>query len=231
MTGRQLVIFAKLFIGFKYVLGVVVPKDKKDYKGAFDCAEFVAYCIYQVYGFLYGTLTNNLKRAAKEDAYTGYFNRDVLAKGIQISIEEAEYTEGAILLRNAGGTSMGHIAISQGNGLTMEAHSTKKGVIPSVVTGRRWSKGILLPNVIYTPTPEKIKIPTKAPAMVYRLKSPLMKDAFIGKLQKALGIHVDEYYGVNTELAVTKFQSANGLVVDGEVMPKGETAKALGIDL
>ncbi|RYF26591.1 MAG: hypothetical protein EOO42_01115 [Flavobacteriales bacterium] len=228
MNGKDLILFAKQYIGSKYVLGVLVPKNKADYNGAFDCAEFVAYCIYQVYGFLYGCLNNQTKNLTKADAYTGYFDRDVKALGIEISIDEAARTPGAILLRVASGSSMGHIAISLGNGQTVEAHSTNKGVIISVVTGRRWTKAFLLPTVEYELLSTVI---TKAPAIVYRLKSPLMKDAFIEKLQKALGIHVDGYFGVNTELAVTKFQKNKGLVVDGEVMPNGETAKALGINL
>lgn len=227
MNGKDIILFAQKYIGFKYVLGVLVPKDKADYNGAFDCAEFVAYCIYQVYSFLYGCENNNTKTLSKADAYTGYFNRDVIALGIEISVEEAARTEGAILLRVANGSSMGHIVFSLGDGRTVEAHSTKRGVIFSVVTGRRWSKGILLPGITYQ---QKAVVTTKAPAIVYRLKTPLMHDAFVEKLQKALGIHVDGYFGTNTDLAVVKFQSVNGLVVDGEVTPNGETAKALKIN-
>lgn len=229
MNGLQIILFARLYIGFKYILGAFVPKNEKNYKGAFDCAEFVAYCIFQVYGFLYGCETSDIKRANKADAYTGYFDRDAIKKGIEIPVDQAARTPGALLLRRPTGAAVGHIVISKGDGKTVEAHSTAKGLIESVVDGRRWSTGILLPGISYT---ENKPVVTSAPRIVYRLKNPkLMKDAFVMILQNALGIKEDGFYGTKTQAAVVAFQKKSGLIMDGEVMPGGETAKALGIHL
>lgn len=228
MIGRYILAFAKLFIGFKYILGVKVPKNAENYTGAFDCAEFVAYCIYKTFGFLYGCDTANVLKAATTDAYTGFFANDAKKRGIIIPVEQAARTPGALLLRvSSSSNQIGHIVISQGNGKTVEAHSTKYGVIESKVDGRRWDYGILLPGVEYEYC---IPVATKAPAKVYRLKNPMMKDGFISKIQKALGVQIDGFYGKDTEAAVVVFQRKSGLIPDGEVMPGGETAKALGID-
>ena len=55
-----------------------------------------------------------------------------------------------------------------------------------------------------------------------------MKGKEIEKLQKALGIEVDDVFGPQTEAAVKEFQEKHGLNVDGVVGP--ETWKALGIE-
>lgn len=226
MTAANIISFAKQFIGANYVLGAFVPKNSKDYKGPFDCAEFVAYVIFQLFGFLYGCDTSKIDQAAKADAYTGYFDRDANKFGRIIPVEQAARTSGAILLRVPTGSAIGHIAFSQGNGLTVEAHSSKTGLIESKVDGRRWSYGILLPGVDYV---ENQPVITQAPAIVYRLKRPRMKGLFVGELQRRLGIDMDNTYGPDTQAAVVKFQRIKGLIPDGEVMPAGETARALGI--
>ena len=226
MTAANIISFAKRFIGAAYILGAFVPKSRSDYKGAFDCAEFVAYVHFQLFGFLYGCDTADVKRAAKADAYTGYFDRDAQKQGVVISVDEAARTEGAMLFRKPTGSAVGHIAFSQGNGQTVEAHSSKTGVIESKVDGRRWSYGIKLPGVEYKVNPP---VATTAPLIVYRLKRPYMKSPFIAQVQRKLNILDDGIYGVNTQAAVVKFQRIKGLIPDGEVMPGGETARALGI--
>lgn len=226
MKATNITSKAKQYLKRPYVLGAYVPKDNENYSGAFDCAEFVAFVNYQVLGILFGTEKNDFSRKNSDDAYTGYFDRDAHKQGVIIPVAQAIRTPGAMLLRIAKGNSVGHIVFSQGDGTTVEAHSTKYGVIESRTDGRRWDIGILLPGVEYTENP---KVESKAPAVVYRLKQPLMFDPFKGKLQKALGVAIDNIYGAKTEGAVVKFQKQNGLVADGEVMPGGETAKALGI--
>ena len=51
------------------------------------------------------------------------------------------------MLRSPQPGATGHIAISDGGGGTVEAHSTKAGVIASTISGRRWDMGILIPEV------------------------------------------------------------------------------------
>lgn len=233
MNGNAVLLIAKTLMGLPYSFGVVVPKNDKKYRGPFDCAELAAYVIFQAYGQLFGCSTADIKKAATADAYTGYFNRDIVAGLlIEIPVAEAARTPGAFLIRLAVGKSIGHIVVCQGNGLTFEAHSTAKGCIPDKVDGRRWDKAFLIRGVEYQQL-EPVK--TARPAVVFRLKRPFMKDPFVGKIQQALleaGYDpngVDDIFGEDTQEAVVKFQKANGLTADGEVVPGGPTATALGI--
>ena len=229
MKGSLVLPFGKKFIGNKYVFGAYVKKDNDKYDGVFDCAEFVAYCNYQVFSILYGTEGNTLK---KDDAYTGYFARDVEKYGIKISVEQAARTPGAILLRVPKLGAIGHIVFSQGNGKTVEAHSTKYGVKEDKVDGRRWDYGFLLPNVEYTEN--KAPVITSAPKIVYRLKTPMMSGDYVKTIQKGLqkaGFYLgwvpDVYFGPKMQDAVVKYQKKYGLIADGEVMPAGEVEKSL----
>jgi len=226
MSGKDLVVFLKQYIGSPYVFGAIVPKKVPGYVGAFDCAEFVTYGVGQVYGiFGYGTRNG--------DAFTGYMSQDAAKYGKKIPVDVAARIPGAILMRDPKPGAIGHTAVSQGNGQTIEAYNTKKGVKEDVVTGRRWDYGYLLNGVDYE---EKQPVKTIPPAVTFRLKSPMMKDPFIEVLQKALkakGFYnepkTDQYFGPKLNDAVVKFQRANGLIVDGEIEPGGETAKALNI--
>lgn len=225
MNGVDILKIAKGLLGNPYKLGSYVPKNVKNYKGDFDCAEFVCYSIFQSYNFLYGTELNNFTRKFADDGYTGYLDRDAKKLGKIITVDEAARTPGAILLRVAVGSSIGHTAISVGNGKTYEAHSTKYGCIESKVDGRRWSYGILLPTIIYQ---TEAMVITKPPVIVYRLKPTYMRDDYVGRIQRALGMKdVDNVYGPNTQSMVVSYQKKNGLVPDGEVMPGGETARSL----
>lgn len=218
--------FAKNYIGSPYVFGVLVPKTKPGYVGAFDCAEFVAYAIAQVLKVTdYGVRSG--------DAYTGFFQVDAKSKGEMIPVKDAAMIPGAILLRYPAPGAIGHIAFSQGNGKTIEAHSTKYGVIESKVDGRRWDTGIVLPGIAYCKSAD---VKSEAPKIVYRFKSPMMRDPYIKTAQdklKKLGFYnepkTDEYFGMKMLDAIIKFQKSKGLIADGEFMPGGETAKALGI--
>lgn len=224
--GKDVLLLALALVGCKYVLGATVHKDEPHFKGPFDCAEFVAYCNFQTFGILYGCDTDDLKRVHTADAYTGYFGRDAKALGKIITVAEAAQIPGAIILRVPAPGAIGHVVFSQGNGKTVEANCTKYGCIESVVNGRRFDMGILLPGIEYT---SNTSVKSSAPAVVYRLKSPYMVGDFVGKIQKALQIPADNIFGDDTNNAVVAFQEREGLVVDGEVMPGGQTARALGI--
>ncbi len=229
-NGKEAIEFAKKLVGRPYVLGANVKKDNPDYAGAFDCAEFVAFTNYQVFGILYGCSSNSLQHVATADAYTGYFGRDAESIGKIISVEEATQIPGAMLLRKPSPGATGHIAFSEGTGETVEANCTKFGCIESTALHRRWDYGILLNGVDYD-QPD-LTVQHKEPAIVYRLKTPNMVDPFIKKIQTALGFEgedVDGIFGRGTSDAVIAFQKGHGLIVDGEVMPGGETARNLGV--
>jgi hypothetical protein len=232
MTGQQILDKAIPHIGETYILGTLVPKNDASWKGPWDCAEFVSWVVYQVTGKLYGC-NNNLGDPAKADAYTGYWRDNAQSMGKIISIEDAIKIPGAAILRVAAVGTVGHIVISNGKGGTVEAHSHADGVIISVVNGRRWDYGILVPWIDYTTLPDTIYVP---PAyIIYRYTNPMMISPAVGKIQQALtnaGFNtfgIDNVFGQATLNAVEAFQAAKNLVVDGEVGK--DTAEALGISL
>jgi N-acetylmuramoyl-L-alanine amidase len=226
MTGQQLLDLARLHLGQKYVLGALVPKNYPDYDGPWDCAEFASYLVYQLTGRLYGC-ANNAGNPAGADAYSGFWGRDARIVGKDSDLATAARTPGAVLLRLAANEIIGHVAICDGTGGTVEAHSTRTGVITNVVSGRRWDKGVLVPWIEYTPI--SMAVPIKKP-MVYRWTKPLMFGLKIKEIQRALGFlgkAVDGYYGARTFNAVRAFQRNQSLVADGEV--GSLTATKLGV--
>lgn len=233
MTGQNLVDWANKHIGEPYILGSLAPKDDVNYKGPWDCAEFVSTDIYQVAGIAYAW-ANNKGKPHTADSYTGYFDRDAHEIGKIIPIDEAKRTPGAALLRVAGNGITGHIVLSMGNNKTVEAHSHADGVIHSVVDGRRWDYGILIPGIDYTEIPSTTPV-VQPKGIIYRFTRPAMVSPVIGRIQKRLtelGFDTkgtDNVFGENTFNAVRSFQQSKGLVADGEVFTA--TAAALGISL
>lgn len=232
MTGKEILTLGNKHVGESYILGSQVPKNNKSWKGPWDCAEFVTWIIFQISGKLYGC-NNDLGNPATADAYTGYWRNDAETKGKIITVEQAARTPGAAILRVPAVGLSGHIVVSDGIGGTVEAHSHADGVINSVINGRRWDFGILVPWVDYSQQPV---VNYEAPDYtIYRFTLPRMVGTKIGRIQRALKAAgfdphgIDNIFGPETLKAVEAFQQANHLVVDGEVGP--QTAKALGIKL
>ena len=128
---------------------------------------------------------------------------------------------------------MGHIAFSDGQGGTIEAHSSKTGVIRHTISNRRWDFGVLVPGVNYLMNENPVEI--TQPKIALRVTSPFTQGPLVRRVQEDLaskGYHpgdVDGIFGPQTESAVMEFQNDNGLVPDGEV---GElTLEALGIEI
>jgi N-acetylmuramoyl-L-alanine amidase len=227
-TGKEIVKAALKHVGEQYVLGTVVPKNDPNWGGPWDCAEFVSWCVFQTARILYGC-DDDQGDPAIADAYTGFWGRDARTLGKQISVAEAAGIPGAAVLRL--GPKMGHIVISDGQGGTVEAASTKLGVICHTLSGRRWDMGILVPGISYEQG-HGIPEPTP-PGVIYRLASPLMRGEKIAQIQQKLASlgydpgNADGVFGPRTFAAVMDFQKSNGLVPDGEVGP--QTARAMGI--
>lgn len=165
------------------------------------------------------------------DAYTGYWADDARRIGEIITVGEAVATSGAFLLRTPEAGVMGHIVVSQGNGKTVEAHSTARGVIESRADGRRWHVGVLVPGI---DVQRGVPTPPHRPTLVLRVTKPPMSGEIVRSVQRVLrerGFHagpIDGAYGPQTAAAVQAFQAANGLVADGEA--GAATAGALGIE-
>lgn len=233
-TGAALVALARKFIGRHYA-HKLVPKDDATYSGPFDCAELATYVVYQATGRLYGCVDNG-NIPSKADAYTGAWKRDAHSLGKIITVAEAARTPGAFVLRYPpSGGGMGHIAISAGDGTTIEAKSTVEGVVADKISGRRWDIGVLIPWIEYGAGGD---VPVTGPTIVYAIGQPNMSADKVKAIQTALmsggysGYDpgaIDGEYGPRTAQAVAAFQVSRGLVEDGEVGP--ETAAALGVTL
>ena len=209
----------------KYVLGALAPKNDPNWHGPWDCAELQSWLIYQVARILYGC-NRNTGDPATADAGTVYWARDARTRGRIVPPEIAAGVAGAMVLRLAANGQFGHIVLSNGQGGTVEAADSRRGVIESTLHGRRWSLGILVPEIDYA---GGSGMPLAPPAgRIYHLTSPYMTGEGIRTLQQALGIKADGIFGNATALAVKAFQVAHGLVADGEAGPL--TLKALGVN-
>jgi peptidoglycan hydrolase-like protein with peptidoglycan-binding domain len=128
---------------------------------------------------------------------------------------------------------MGHIAVCDGKGGTVEAKGRRYGVVADTVHGRGWHTGLLVPELHGDGSSAPIKV--TPPAIVYELNAPNMDKAIVTRIQEALAAKgfdpglIDGDFGLNTQNAVLAFQEAEGMVVDGAVGP--ETAAALGVSL
>jgi N-acetylmuramoyl-L-alanine amidase len=223
---------AKTRIGEDYV-NVCVPKNNPNWHGPWDCAEFVSWLVYQVGGFLYGCTDNNGNPATTE-AYTGAWKTDSQRLGIRIDWQVAVATEGAVLLRYPPAPgAMGHVAVSDGKGGTIEAKGKAWGVCADKSSGRGWDTGVLVPNFNYDPPNSNIT--AEPPEALYKIGAPNMRRSVVKAIQRALAKAgfdagpIDGVYGHNTAAAVAAFQAVHGLVVDGQVGV--QTAVQLQVDL
>jgi N-acetylmuramoyl-L-alanine amidase len=227
--GEAIVALALKHIGETYKLGARAPLGDSKWKGPWDCAEFVSWCVYQATDILYGVEPADSPMLA--DAFTGFWAQQSKRDDARVPVETASRICGAIVLRIPRTQQIGHIAFCDGKGGTVEAHSSKTGVIKSKVSGRRWDCGVLVPGVEYFQNEDPVVV--EPPAQIYRLTSPLMRGPQIRKIQRALTAagfvpgRADGIYGPQTAHAVHLFQAARGLVADGEAGPA--TLKALGL--
>lgn len=228
-TGPKILELAAPHVGEAYVLGARAPKDNPDWKGPWDCAEFASWCVFQASGRLFGC--DQAREPSSADAWTGFWREDARRARCTVPVITAKSTLGAFVLRFPAPGLVGHVAISDGTGGTIEAHSTATGVIRSKVDGRRWDVGVLPPMIAYDEP--AVLLPVLAPRLVLRLKRPNMKGALVQRVQErlqALGFSpglVDGEYGPHTAAAVHAFQLTQGLVADGEAGPA--TLQALGL--
>jgi peptidoglycan hydrolase-like protein with peptidoglycan-binding domain len=119
-------------------------------------------------------------------------------------------------------------------GGTVEAKSSRTGVVADHLAGRRWDTGVLVPFIDYSRQSDA-PAPSAPRSVIYRLASPLMKGETVKEIQRALrdaGFDpgtIDGEYGPITCAAVRAYQAVRHLLADGEVGPK--TARSLGVKL
>jgi hypothetical protein len=97
--GDEILKLANAHVKEKYVLGARAKFLNPNFRGPWDCVEFVSWVIFQASGEK--ELLRCLPRdPARADAYTGYWIDDVKKCGLIVSIAEALNTPGYVLLRS-----------------------------------------------------------------------------------------------------------------------------------
>lgn len=212
IPASRLVDLARLHIGERYVLGARVPLDLATATGPWDCAELASWLVYQTSNLVWGCVQHNVL-PSRAEPYTGGWAKEIQrAPSVRCSVDAAIWTPGAFLLRRPREGVGGHIALSTGDGRTIEAHSTKLGVIAGTATGRRWDDGVLVPGYDYQRQDPLI-------TEVLRLGGPPMTVELVREVQGVVGVSQDGVYGPKTAAALVQWQAAHGLVADGEVGP------------
>jgi cell wall-associated NlpC family hydrolase len=136
---------ARLFIdaalrqrGDRYVYGAQTQASHPNPQ-AFDCSELVKWSAAQA-----GV-------AVPDGAWWQY--RALADSGHAISVQDAMHTPGALLFRFAGdprspgGPAEAHVAISLGDGRTIEARSRRDGVGVFDAAGRGWTAAAVVPGL------------------------------------------------------------------------------------
>ena len=231
-TGKDLLALAESRIGEKYV-NVLVPKDNPNWHGPWDCAEFASWAVYQKAKKLYGCV-NNACNPATTEAYSGAWARDSENGALSVTDQvAANNTAGVILVRRPPMPGkMGHVAISDGRGGTVEAAGTGLGVRRGRVEGRLWHFCVTVRELTYSS--QDVIIPPKPLPFLLTLEDPYMSGAIVRAVQRALKANgydpgkIDGEYGPHTIAAVYAFQKTRRLVEDGIVGPS--TAKKLGVE-
>lgn len=218
MTGADIVRIARTRVGQRYVLGAKVPKDDPAWAGPWDCAEFASWAVYQVTGRVVGCFGTD----PASNAFSGQWAK-VRGPHERVAPSIALAFPGAILVRAPGeGGTGGHVAISCGDGTSIEAYSTARGVIETHAEGRRWDLGVLVDGVEY-----EVGVNRAADRPLLRLRKPRDTGPEVVEVQRIVGVTPDGVYGPDTEAAVVTWQAAHGLVADGEVGPA--TWAAMGL--
>jgi murein L,D-transpeptidase YcbB/YkuD len=127
---------------------------------------------------------------------------------------------------------MGHIAVTDGRGGTVEAAGINLGVRRDKVEGRLWDYVATIPELAYSSTGYVVaSVPLP---YLLTLETPNIKSSLVRTVQRALrdkGVDpgkIDGEYGPHTVAAVEAFQAMNRLVADGICGPR--TAKKLAVE-
>ena len=148
-------------VGDQYVFGAEVDVNDPDPQ-TWDCAELTKWAAHQAGADIPGS------------SFEQYL--DLKSKGMLIPIDQAEHTPGALVFHfssepteGGGRPDEAHVALSLGDGRTVEAQSEEVGVITDDNIGGRFEYAALLPGVDYgdANTPAAMAIPSAAtvPAM------------------------------------------------------------------
>ena len=231
-TGRDMLARARRHVG-EPCRAALAPKTNANWRGPWEAAEFAAWLVFQEAHILYGCDDKAADPGLASAEISGWA-RDLSRIGHRVAVEAAVATIGAVLFRKSPFAGRGgHLAISDGNGGTVEARGQAYGVVVHTAHGRHWDDGLLIPHIAYEAASPQVR--WKPPASLYGIGWPNMDPSVIEAIQRALagqGIDpgpFDGVYGPSTAAAVCGFQAMTGLVVDGQV--GADTAHALSVGL
>lgn len=163
--------------------------------------------------------------------------------------EDAIGIQGALLFRFKGDPfsgdrpSQAHVAISLGNGNTIEARGKKWGVGSFTAKDRGWTHAGLVPGVTYEAPPESpdpagveiLDAAAKVPAWPgrYITQPPIMKGDDVRQWQEQVNargfkLKIDSEYGDKSEKVCRAIQKRNQLRIDGIVGPDTWRASWVG---
>lgn len=188
--------------GDPYILGVEASKFDANPR-AFDCSELVEWAAARAGLFM------------PDGAWAQY--QHCRRNKRVVSVAQALKTRGALLFIAKGAASGGgggnHVAISLGDGRTIEARGRKYGTGVFNARGRRWTHGGLIPGADYS-----VVAPVKSVGFTEVLKVG-SKGVNVKALQLKLGLKPDGVFGPKTKAAVIAFQKRHGLKADGVFGP------------
>jgi len=146
VSVMMVIIMAVTQLGKEYVFGAKASHNDPDPR-AFDCSELIEW-ICAILG---------VKPRMPDGSWhqVSHCRRH----GLLISVDEAIDTRGALLFRFEGGDPfsgkrphMAHVALSLGNGRTVEARSITGNVCIATALDRGWTHAALIPGVRYEDT-------------------------------------------------------------------------------
>ncbi len=200
--------------GDRYVYGAETRLDDSD-PDVFDCSELVQWACARI-GVPFPDGSQYQEAACR-------------AAGLLIPVSRAVKTQGALLFRHR--PPAAHVAVSLGNGNTIEARGSAYGVGSwDAIQGRDWTAAGLIPGMVYGPpvgAPGLMATDTAgqvAPAWPgrYLVRPPSMRGPDVRQWQERMKergwkIRVNGIYDEKAEKACRTFQEEKGLLVDGVV--------------
>lgn len=164
--------------GKAYVYGAEV-KASDTHAKAFDCSELVEWAVSQAGGYI-----PDGSQAQRE-----YCRKHKTT----LPVEEAIKTRGALLFTDS------HVAISLGDGMTIEAANSKKGVCSLKAAGRGWKEAGLVPGLSQgSTTPQKSPSKTDTKASTHKVSSSSTGDESAGTVINGYVIYPNEVRGKGT---------------------------------
>lgn len=205
--------------GDTYRFGAEARWDDPD-PDAFDCSELVEWALRRL-GLVFPDGSKNQWRRCQEAQTT-------------IAVHTAIQIQGALLFRMTGNPT--HVAVSRGDGTTVEARGRAYGVNIFPAEGRGWTGGGLVPGLDYAvppaaPGPSASPPPatSSAPAWMHAhggvIHAPHYNCATVRRWQARMRergwrITVDGDYGPQSRQVCLAFQREKRLQIDGVLGPQ-----------